>query len=225
MDKKDTIVIVDDHPLFREGLKTIIEKDPSFKVLGEASNSAQGIALVKELEPDVVIVDISMPGQSGIQLVSDIAREVPQARVLISSMHTEIKYVAEAVQNGAFGYVVKGSPSLKVLEGIRAVAKGDYYIDSALSIGLIELLQKGLLEKTVVSDAAYLTLTPREQEIMRLLAEGLTPKEIAEKLFISVKTVDNHRVNTMNKLGVRTTIQIVRYAARLGLIDIDLWKE
>lgn len=225
MSEAKSILIIDDHPLFREGLKTIIERQASFAVVGEAGNGSDGLQMAKALKPDLVVVDISLPDQSGIQLTRELRRLLPDTRILIVSMHSKIDYIAEAFQAGATGYVVKESASERLLQGLESVAIGDYFLDSSVSPAVVENLMKFPSKETKIKDAGYETLTPREQEVMRLLAEGLTSKKAAEKLFISPKTVENHRANIMNKLGLHSTIELVRYAAKLGLIDVDLWKE
>jgi DNA-binding NarL/FixJ family response regulator len=219
------VIIIDDHPLFREGLKTIISRDDQFKVVGEAGSGHEGFGIAKRLKPDLVVVDISLPDQSGIQLTRDLRQLLSETKILIVSMHSKIDYIAEAFQAGATGYVVKESASERLLQGLKSVAKGDYYLDSSVSHAVVENLMKSPLKAAKITDADYATLTPREQEVMRLLAEGLSSKTVAEKLFISPKTVENHRANIMSKLGLHSTIELVRYAAKLGLIDVDLWKD
>jgi DNA-binding NarL/FixJ family response regulator len=223
--EQKSIIIIDDHPLFREGLKTIVGRDARFKVVGEAGSGHEGLKMAKRLKPDLVVVDISLPDQSGIQLTRDIRELLSETKILVVSMHSKIDYIAEAFQAGATGYVVKESASERLLQGLKSVAKGDYYLDSSVSHAVVENLMKSPLKAAKITDADYATLTPREQEVMRLLAEGLSSKAAAEKLFISPKTVENHRANIMNKLGLHSTIELVRYAAKLGLIDVDLWKD
>lgn len=225
MAEQKSIIIIDDHPLFREGLKTIISRDDRFKVVGEAGSGHEGLEMTKRLKPDLIIVDISLPDQSGIQLTRDLRGLLADTKILIVSMHSKIDYIAEAFQAGATGYVVKESASERLLQGLKSVAKGDYYLDSSVSHAVVENLMKSPLKAAKITDADYATLTPREQEVMRFLAEGLSSKAVAEKLFISPKTVENHRANIMNKLGLHSTIELVRYAAKLGLIDVDLWKD
>lgn len=225
MSEKKSILIIDDHPLFREGLKAIIERDSHFEVVGEAGSGREGLQMTKNLKPDMIIVDISLPDLSGIQLTREIRTFLSTTRILIVSMHSKIDYIAEAFQAGATGYVVKESASERLLQGLESVARGDYFLDSSVSHSVVENLMKSPLKEAKITDADYDTLTPREQEVMRLLAEGLSSKKVAEKLFISPKTVENHRSNIMNKLGLHNTIELIRYAAKLGLIDVDLWKE
>ena len=225
MDQRKSIVIVDDHPLFREGLKSIISRNTAYSVVGEAKNGRAGLQTALKLKPDLVLIDISLPDKSGIQLTREIRSQLPHTRILIISMHSKIDYIAEAFQSGATGYVVKESASNGLLKGLETVIRGDYFLDSSLSHAVVESLLDLPIKEARIKDDEYGSLTPREQEIMRLLAEGLSVKEIAAKLYISPKTVENHRSNIMNKLGLHNAIELIRYAARLGLIDVDLWKE
>ena len=225
MSDKKSILIVDDHPLFREGLKTIVERETRFKVVGEAGNGRDGFHMAKRLKPDIVVMDISLPDQSGIQLTHDIRSLLSDTRVIIVSMHSKIDYITEAFQAGATGYVAKESASERLVQGLEAVVNGDYFLDASVSHAVVKNLLKIPMKEARIADESYGTLTPREQEIMRLLAEGLSTKEVAEKLFISPKTVENHRANIMKKLGLHSTIELIRYSAKLGLIDVDLWKE
>jgi len=223
--QKNTILIVDDHALFREGLRAIIERNPRYEVVGEAGNGREGLRMAGKLKPDLALMDISLPDRSGLELIREIQKLSPKTRVMVVSMHSKIDYIVKAFQAGAAGYVVKESASDKLQQGIGSVLKGDYFMDTSVSQKVVKKLM-GLQEKEMkITDAAYDTLTSREQEVMALVAEGFSTNEISKKLFISSKTVENHRSSIMRKLDLHSIIEIVRYAAKIGLIDIDLWKE
>jgi DNA-binding NarL/FixJ family response regulator len=222
--QKKTIMIIDDHSLFREGLKAIIGRNHRFEVVGEAGNGRDGLQKAKELKPDLALVDMSLPDQSGIQLAREIKNALPKTRIMIITMHSKIDYIVKAFQAGATGYVIKESTSERLLQGIDTVLKGEYFMDSSVSHRVVEKLMEFPEKEVKMTDASYDTLTRREQEIMVLLAQGLSNRQIAEKLFISPKTVENHRSNILRKLNIHSTIELVRYAARLGIIDVDLWK-
>jgi len=181
--------------------------------------------MARELKPDLAVLDISLPDRSGIELTREIRTHLPQTQVLIVTMHSKIDYITEAFQAGAAGYVVKDSAADRLVQGLEAVSRGDYFLDSALSQGVVKRLVEFPEKEAKIIDNSYALLTPREQQIMRLLAEGLSTKEIASELYISPKTVENHRANIMDKLDLHSTIELVRYAAKLGLIDVDLWKD
>jgi DNA-binding NarL/FixJ family response regulator len=225
MIEKKTILIVDDHPLFREGLKALIGSHSGFEVVGEAENGKQGIQKAKKLRPDLVIMDLSLPDQSGIDVTHRIRSMLSETRIMILSMHSQIENITKAFQAGAYGYVVKESAAERLFECLKAIAKGDYFLDASLSHKVVKNLIEADKKEAKITDSSYNTLTPREQQIMGLIAEGLSTKDIADQLFISPKTVENHRSNIMNKLDLHNTMELVRYAAKLGIIDVDLWKD
>lgn len=219
-----TVLLVDDHPLFREGLKSLLKHHSGFEVIGEAGNGHEGLAKAKELEPNLVVMDLSLPDKSGMEVTRAIRSLLPETRIMILSMHSKIDYITEAFRYGATGYVAKESVSERLIECLESVANGGYFIDSSISHKVVERLLKFNEKDSKITDAGYGNLTSREQQVMRMLAEGLSKKRIADQLCISPKTVENHRANIMNKLELRNTFELVRYAARLGLIDVDLWK-
>lgn len=224
MNPKKRIVIIDDHPLFREGLKAIIGRSTKYEVAGEAGNGHDGLQLAGKLKPDIVLVDIALPDQSGLELIGSILKYSPLTRVLIVSVHSSIDYIVKAFKSGALGYVVKVSAAEKLLEGIEHVLKGDYYMDTAVSQQVVRKLAGLMAAEKIVTGSGYDALTPREQEVMVLLAEGQSLPQVADKLCISLKTAENHRSNIMRKLNLHSTIELVRYAAKIGIIDIDSWK-
>lgn len=224
MEERKSILIVDDHPLFREGLKSIISRAENYEVVGEAGSALEGLALAEKRKPRMIIIDLSLPDKSGISLTREVKRKLPDILAIIVSMHSKIDYIAEAFQAGASGYVVKDSASDKLIAALKAVSRGEHYIDSSLSTEIAGKLLSYPVKETRVTDAKYNNLTAREQEIMQLLVEGNTARQIAEKLCISPKTVENHRANIMNKLEVHHAVELVRYGFKLGLVDLDLWK-
>jgi len=224
MVKKKSVLVVDDHPLIREGLKVIIGRSSKFEVAGEAGSAREGFRMAEELKPDLVLLDISLPDGSGIELTRRIKSALPKACILIVSMHSKIDYITEAFKAGSNGYMVKESAAERLLTALEFVAAGEHYLDSPVSHSVIEKLIKSPEKDTEITNGAYGSLTSREQEIMGLLAKDISVKEIADKFFISPKTVENHRSNIMKKLGLHSAIELARYAARLGLIDVDEWK-
>lgn len=225
MSPKTRILIIDDHPLFREGIKTILNKDHRFEIIDEAGTGREGVEKAGRLKPEVVLVDISLPDETGMEVTRKIRGQLPNVRIMILSMHSKIDYIVEAFQAGATGYVVKESAAERLAQGIEAVTAGEYFLDSSISQEVVAKLMQSPVKEAKVSDSGYSKLTSREQEIMRMLAEGIPKSQIADRLYISIKTVENHRTNIMRKLNIHNAMELVRYAARLGLIDVDLWKE
>ncbi|MBW2709803.1 MAG: response regulator transcription factor [Deltaproteobacteria bacterium] len=224
MSEKKTVLIVDDHPLFREGLKSLLTGHSGLEVIGEAGTGREALLKAEALRPDLVVMDLSLPDQSGIDVTRSLRELLPETRIMMLSMHSKIDYITEAFQAGATGYVVKESASERLIECLETVSRGEYFIDASLSHQVAKNLMESGEKSARITDVGYSMLTSREQQVMRLIAEGIPTKKVAKKLFISPKTVENHRTNIMNKLDLHSTMELVRYAARLGLIDVDLWK-
>jgi DNA-binding NarL/FixJ family response regulator len=222
---KKSLLIVDDHPLFREGLKTIIARDSRYEIVGEAGNGREAVRMSGEKKPDLVLLDIALPDRPGIDLTGEIKRISPRTIVMIVSMHSKVDYIVKAFQAGATGYVVKDSAAERLLQGIEAVLKGEYFLDSSVSHKVVSKLMELPRQEARMTDMRYDALTSREQEVMVLLAEGLSAKEVAEKLFVSPRTVENHRSSIMRKLDLHSNHELIRYAAKLGLIDLESWTE
>ncbi|MGD8778916.1 MAG: response regulator transcription factor [Ignavibacteria bacterium] len=215
------IIIIDDHPLFREGIKTIINRDCRFIIAGESGTGNEGFQLVKKLEPDLVIIDISLPDINGIQILREIKEEFPQITAVILSMHSESSNISKAFNYDASGYLVKESASGKLIECIETVLKGGYYLDNLLSKEVVSFILGSSKDKPKTTNNRYNKLTAREQEIMRYIVTGNSNKEIAQKLYISPKTVRNHSSNIMHKLELKNSFELMKYAAKIGLIDTE----
>jgi DNA-binding NarL/FixJ family response regulator len=227
MSLKKTILIVDDHPVIRQGLKAIITNSSgsgwSFEVIGEAETGHQALEMIGKLKPDICLLDISLPDQSGLSLIIDLKRILPNVRIIMLSMHSKIDFITEAIKAGAAGYVVKSSTADKLIGALKAVSKGEYYIDGTVSTELFGLIKNISQKKKRIEDSSFQTLTDREQEICRLLVKGHDPNKIADKLFISPKTVKNHKANIMQKLDIHNYHELLRYAVKIGLLDLDQW--
>lgn len=221
MASKYKLLIIDDHPMFRDGLKTIVRTGANYEIAGEAGTCAEGLSLARSLKPDLIIVDISLPDGNGIDLARDILALAPQTKLVMLSMHSKVDFIATAFQAGVSGYLAKESSREQLLQALDAVMAGRQYLDGSLSPRVVTELLSRPNEETRMTDAAYGKLSRREQQVLRLLAEGLAPAVIAERLFISRKTVENHRTNILAKLGIKSPVALVRYAARLGLIDLE----
>ena len=224
MKQKKTIVIVDDHPFLREGLKSIISTDARFEVVADVGNGREALSVIRKLKPNLVLLDISLPDKPGLQLAKEIREQYPDTQIMIVSMHSNRSYIVKAFQSGATGYMAKDSASERLLQGIHAVLKGEYYMDSSVSQQVVEELLQSPRDEPKTEDPAYSTLTLREQEIAVLLAKSFSTKQVADKLCISQKTVENHRSNIYRKLDIHSTLELVLYATKIGLVDLDEWK-
>lgn len=209
------VLIADDHTLVRESLVGLLQGDAGIVVVAQAADGVETVEKALATRPDVVVTDLSMPRLGGLEVVRRLREALPDTRVLVLTMHKEDEYVLQAVRAGASGYLVKDSAAADLLAAVRALHAGRGYFGPQAALTLAEQLQHP--ERAL--DDPYGRLTTREREVFHLLAEGLTTKEIARRLDISVKTAENHRGRVLDKLGTRNTAELVRYALRKGLLD------
>ena len=211
------ILLGDDHTVLRHGLRKILEERRDWHVVAEAGNGRDAVREAVELAPDVAILDIGMPQLNGIEATRQIVRRAPSVRVLILSMHSDQAYVTQAVQAGARGYLLKESAGAELLEAIGAVASGKSYFSPAVAQVVFDDYVKTLSEKGITDP--YDLLSEREREVLQLVAEGRSSKEIAELLSISPATVETHRAHLLQKLRLHNTVEVVRYATRRGIVQ------
>lgn len=211
------VLLVEDHGLVRAGIRALLRSFEGIDVVAEVSNGREALQLVKDHQPDVVLMDVSMPGLNGLQATARITKESPTARVLMLSIHANEEYVRQALEAGAAGYLLKGADVSELVVAIRSVARGEVYLTPAVSKHIVQQYlygekgTPGLLDK----------LTARQREILQLIAESRTTKEIARELNLSVKTVESHRTQIMERLDIHNVPGLVRYAIRAGLVPAD----
>lgn len=212
------ILLADDHGILRQGLRRILESEPDMKVVSEAATGIDAVKRAQEFKPDVVILDVTMPGQSGIESLRQIM-EIPdtQIRVLILSVHLEYEVISAAVAAGASGYLAKDTLDTELIAAVRTTMRGGMVLSPSASQVLASALKRGVDPTAQAIDR----LTRREREVFMLLAEGKSPKEIAQTLFVSPKTIHTHRQSINEKLGVRTTTQLIQFAIREGFIKMS----
>lgn len=215
--KKVRVLLADDHQLIRSGIRLMLEREPDMGVVGEASDGREAVALAKSLRPDVVIMDIGMPNLNGIEAAGQMAKENPELAIMILSMHPDETYVLRALKAGARGYLLKDSAEADLIKAVHVVAGGKSFFSPAVSKVLLDDYVRKL--KRSGTDDAYDLLTPREREILQLIAEGKSNKDIANLFNISVYTVESHRSNLMEKLNLRGLPELILYAVRKGIIS------
>lgn len=208
------VLIADDHTIVRSGVRLLLEAEPDLEVVGEAIEGKEALALVESLRPDVVLMDITMPGIDGIEATRQIKSQWPETKVLILTMHRSDEYFFEMIKAGASGYLLKGAETSELTYALRIVAHGEVYIYPSMANKLV----KGYLSSLESKENSESILSPREEEILLMLAEGYSNKEIAEKLVISSSTVHTHRSNLMRKLDLSNRHDLIQYARKQGLI-------
>jgi len=213
---KTRILICDDHTLFVEGIKAMLRNEPSLEIVGEARDGRQAVEQVKHLKPDLLLMDVSMPDMNGFDATRQVHKFDPTVKVLIITMHDEEELVARCLEAGAAGYIIKDAPASQLLYAIEMVQKGERY----LSPVVLKKVMETYVKNTNRPQTSYDRLSPREREVLKLLAEGLSVKEIATRLDLSVKTVDAHKTNLMKKIGVHDRAELIKYAIQKKLIAV-----
>lgn len=210
------ILLADDHEMVRDGLKLVIDSAPDLEVAAVAGDGVEALRLALAEDFDLAVLDVSMPRMTGIQVAEELSRQRPEMRVLMLSMHGSEQYFFEALKAGASGYVLKSAANRDLIDAVRAAMRGEPFIYPAAASALVrDYLERAARGEETPSDP----LTPRELEVTKLIAEGLTSEEIAETLVISRKTVERHRANILEKLGMRNRVELTRYAIRRGLVE------
>jgi DNA-binding NarL/FixJ family response regulator len=215
---KTRIVLADDHPVVRHGVRSLLQAEPEFTVVGEASNGLETVQLVEKLQPEVLVVDLMIPGLNGLEVTRQVKQRLPQTRVVVLSMHANEPYVLEALKNGASGYVLKDSSGTDLVLAVKQVLGGQRYLSPPLSERAVEAY---LQRSQDTAFDPYDALTEREREVLHLAAEGLSNPDIAARLSISPRTVETHRANLMRKLGLKTQTDLIRYALKRGILPME----
>jgi len=217
------ILIVDDHAIVRDGIRQLLMTQDDMEIVGEASDGQAALKQAKLLKPDVVLLDIAMPGLNGLETIGLLRDTVPETKIVVLSMHAKESYVHQALSTGALGYVLKASSSTDILSAIRAAHKDEYFLSSKIRAGVIDAyLQTRKITPTV---RGYDLLTEREQQVFRMVVEGKTTKEIADLLCVSAKTIEKHRTSITGKLGVHGRLELLKYAIKIGIVDPELWTD
>ena len=215
---KIKVLVVDDHTIVRDGICALLALTGDIEVIGEATNGSEALKMVKELHPDVVVMDIAMPIMGGMEATRRINKEFPKTKILVLTQHDDKEYVFPVLESGASGFISKAAASSELVSGIRAVHRGDSYLSPAVAKLLVASYRS--IAKKHASHDFYDGLSERERDVLKLLAEGYSTKEIADTLIITPKTVEGHKTHLMAKLGIHNRIELVKYALRKGIINI-----
>ena len=221
MKERITIVVADDHRIFRKGLKALLSEKDYLQVVAEANDGAEALEMVREYKPRIVIMDIGMPKMDGIEATRQIRERLPGTEVIVLSMHAKKAYIDQVLKAGAKGYVLKDSDEENLIAAINTVFNGGFYLDSPIADQVLSDYFGGKTRRALKKQAD--PLSEREKEVLRLLAGGHSNQEVANILCISRKTVENHRAHIVRKTGVQGQAGLTKYAARIGLIDLDVW--
>ena len=216
---KIKVLLAEDHTIVRKGIRSLLDDEPTIDVVGEAEDGQEAVRQVESLHPDIVLMDITMPRLTGLEATRQIKKLFPEVKVLVLTIYTNEEYVLQLLRAGAAGYLIKQSAPAELLSAIHAVHRGDTFLSPSIS----RVIVQEYLRHTggTFQDDSYDTLTVREREILQLVAEGHSNREIADNLHISIKTVGVHRVNLMDKLDIHSSTELIKYAIRKGIISLD----
>ena len=215
---KTRVLLAEDHTIVRKGLRSLLDKETGIEVVGEAEDGREAIVKAEELHPDVVVMDIAMPGLNGLEATRQIKKRFPDMKIIILTMHANEEYILQSLKAGASGYLVKKSAPAELISAINAVHKGNSFLSPSISRTVIdEYIRRS--KEISEGEEGFEQLTVREREVLQLIAEGRKTREIAELLYISIKTVETHRAHIMNKLDIHSTAELTRYAIRKGIIS------
>ena len=216
------VLVADDHMVVRQGIRSLLQAEPDLQVVGEAGDGRDAVRLARELQPDVVVMDLAMPGMDGMEATRAIKRTLPQTHVLALTVHESDEYFFRVLQAGASGYVLKRAAASELLSAVRAVAHGEVFLFPAVAKKLLaDYLMRAQTRDERETRDLYAGLTAREHEILTLIAEGLTNREIAERLMLSLSTVQTHYTHILEKLNLQNRAELIKYAIRRGLIEVE----
>jgi two-component system response regulator NreC len=218
--KKVKLLVADDHKIFRQGIKKLLEEEPDLQVVGEAADGREAVKRATELKPDVILMDIAMANLNGLEATKQIKKVLPDVKVIMLTMHKNEEYVLHSFQVGASGFILKEGAVEELVSAIRSIHQNKSFLSPSISKTLIEAYLRKM--ETGKTETPFDLLTDREREVLQLIAEGYTNREVAKALFISVKTVEAHRAHIMNKLNIHEIAKLVKYAIQKGLVDLNV---
>jgi two-component system response regulator NreC len=218
--KKVRLLVADDHKIFRQGIKKLLEEEPDLQVVGESADGRETVKKATELKPDVILMDIAMANLNGLEATKQIKKVLPETKVIMLTMHKNEEYVLQSFQAGASGYILKEGAVEELVSAIRSIYQDKSFLSPTVSKTLVDAYLRKM--ETGKTETPFDLLTDREREVLQLIAEGYTNREVAKQLFISVKTVEAHRAHIMQKLNIHDIAKLVKYAIQKGLVDLNV---